>query len=100
MKDGMLMCRMSRIIRTECQGAEYEGWNVKVQKKDGMSRCRIWRMEWCQGADNEGWSVKVHNMKDGMSRCRIWRMECQGAEYEGLSVNWCRICRMECQGVR
>jgi len=59
----------------ECQGAEYEGLQSL-------------------GAEYEGCSVKVHILKNGMSRCRICRMECQGVEYKGWNVNWCRILRM------
>ena len=32
----------------------------------------------CQGAEYEGWSVKLQSMKDSVSMCKIGRMECQG----------------------
>ena len=38
------------------------------------------------GAEYEGCSGKRHIMKNGMSRCRICRMECRGVDYEGWNV--------------
>jgi len=62
--------------------------------KNGMSLGAEYEGLQSLGAEYEGCSVKVHILKNGMSRCRICRMECQGVEYKGWNVNWCRILRM------